>query len=90
MFGGVLAAESRMDGDAHGTERNIAGGLRRKRESGIWVAEGKERERMYLQVNRIKRKICLRFPSELPLPLFPSRFSSKANQLSQKQSLQTL
>lgn len=38
---GVLAAESRMDEDAHGTERNMAGGLRKKRGRVVWVAQGK-------------------------------------------------
>lgn len=66
---GVLAAESRMDGDAHGMERKHGWRITQKeREESGWQ-KGKPRERMCLQVNRIKRKICLRFPSELPLPL---------------------
>lgn len=67
---GVLAAESRMDGDAHGTERKHGWRITQKERERSLGGRGKaERERMCLQVNRIKRKICLEFPSELLLPL---------------------
>jgi len=75
---GVLAAGSMMDGDAHGTERKHGWRIMQKeRGRRVWA---RERERMCLQVNRIKRKICLQFPSELLLSL--SAFSLSLNGLS--------